>query len=237
MIRWRLSKPEADEVLSDYEEILAPHGGEEYNELMERLGDPHQAAKQLTDPHSYHRWLIAFVWMTFCLLIPLGLLLRGQFWKQPTALMCALLISGMVFSLVQFRPRSGKNFMPRGLRIALAGLVVLFATVSWVLGCLFTGAWNSWPAEWYGQTARLVLYLAGVTGVAAALLGLVKARLCNRRWSALYLLGLTSVVECTMILAFLTSLDSASGGVWMPYILQFVLLGAAGLVGTGVALC
>lgn len=237
MIRWRLSKPEADEVLSDYEGILAHCGEKEYDELVDRFGEPNQAAKQLTDPRSYRRWLIAFTCMAFCLLIPLWLLLKGQFWRQPTVLMVVLLILGMVFSLVQFRPRSEKNPMPRGLRPALVGLVVLLVVVSLVLACLITGVWSNLPAGWYGQIARLVLCLTGIAGVAGAFLGIVKARLCNRRWSALYLLGLTSVVECTMILAFLACLDTAFGVVWTPYILQFALVGAVGLVGTVVALC
>ena len=72
---------------------------------------------------------------------------------------------------------------------------------------------------------------------AAGLLGVVKARLDDRRWSALYILGLTAVAVCVLILAFLGSLDSASGGAWASYALPWGLLGAAGLVGTGVALC
>ena len=237
LVRWRLPKSEADGVLADYEEIFAHHQGEDGTTLTQNLGAPWQAARLLTEPHAYRRWLAAFAWMAFCLLLPLGLLLRGQFWSRPTVLMTALFLSGMAVSLMQFRPGTGKAPMPKGLRPALAGLAVLLAAVGWVLGCLFTGAWAGWPAEWYGLTARWVLTLTGAAGAAAGLLGVVKARLDNRHWSALYILGLTAVAVCVLILAFLTSLDSASGVAWASYALPWGLLGAAGLVGTGVSLC
>lgn len=232
LVRWRLPRAEAEGVLADYEEIFAHHRGEDDAALTRSLGEPRQAVGLLTQPGVYRRWLAAF-----CLVLPLGLLLRGRFWSEPTALMAGLLLSGMAVSLVQFWPRAGRGPMPRGLRPALAGLAVLLAAVGWVLGCLFTGAWSSWPAEWYGLTAWWVLRLTGAAGAAAGLLGVVKARLDDRRWSALYILGLTAVTVCVLILAFLGSLDSASGGAWASYALPWGLLGAAGLVGTGVALC
>ena len=237
LVRWRLPRAEAEGVLADYEEIFAHHRGEDDAALTRSLGEPRQAVGLLTQPGAYRRWLAAFAWMAFCLLLPLVLLLRGRFWSQPTALMAGLLLTGMAVSLAQFRPRARRGPMPRGLRPALAGLAVLLATVGWVLGCLFTGAWTSWPAEWYGLTAWWVLCLTGAAGAAAGLLGVVKARLDDRRWSALYILGLTAVAVCVLILAFLTSLDSASGVAWASYALPWGLLGAAGLVGTGVALC
>lgn len=226
LVRWRLPRAEAEGVLADYEEIFAHHRGEDDAALTRSLGEPRQAVGLLTQSGAYRR-----------LLLPLVLLLRGRFWGQPTALMAGLLLAGMAVSLAQFRPRAGKGPMPRGLRPALAGLAVLLAAVGWVLGCLFTGAWTSWPAEWYGLTAWWVLRLTGAAGAAAGLLGVVKARLDDRRWSALYILGLTAVTVCVLILAFLGSLDSASGGAWASYALPWGLLGAAGLVGTGVALC
>lgn len=237
LVRWRLPRAEAEGILADYEEIFAHHEGEDDATLTRSLGEPRQAVKPLTQPGVYRRWLAAFVWMAFCLLLPLGLLLRGQFWGQPTVWMAGLFLSGMAVSLAWFRPRAGGGPMPRGLRPALAGLAVLLAAVGWVLGCLFTGAWTNWPAEWYGRTAWWVLNLAGIAGAAAGLLGLVKARLSDRRWSALYILGLTAGTVCVLVLAFLTRLDGASEVAWASYVLPWGLLGAAGLAGTGVALC
>ena len=85
------------------------------------------------------------------------------------------------------------------------------------------------------MTAHWTLSLAGIVGAACGVLGLVRARISDRRWSALYILGLTVLVVCVMIHAFLGSLVIID--LWTPYAVKWCVLGAVGFVGTGVSLC
>ena len=43
VVRWRLQKSEADEVLNDYEEMLLNHAEYDNDSLIQELGEPLQA--------------------------------------------------------------------------------------------------------------------------------------------------------------------------------------------------
>lgn len=59
VLRWRLPKPEADEVLADYEEMFSQRP-EDDGRFIGGLGGPFQAARLFTEPKAYRRWLAAF---------------------------------------------------------------------------------------------------------------------------------------------------------------------------------
>ena len=74
----------------------------------------------------------------------------------------------------------------------------------------------------------------GLTG----LFGLVQARLGDRRWRAVYILGLTGVLTSLFVWSMLSSmsLDFSTG--WQtPLLIKLSLRTFAGLAGTAVALC
>ena len=82
----------------------------------------------------------------------------------------------------------------------------------------------------------------GISGTAAAvtgLFGLVKARMSDRRWRALYIMGLLVLVECVLVIANLVSMDlgSLSSGWWVSRTVSLSAIGLAGLAGAGVSLC
>lgn len=238
-VRWRLPKPEADAVLADYEELLRQRPAERDTALLEDLGTPAFAAKVLTEGKRYHLWLAAFGYLALCLLLPEVLLLRTSV-SSLTAPILVLMALGMGVSLLLFHPRreSAKHPMPKGLLLALGGMAVLLVAIGVVVGGLIGGVWQSIPPEWYGKTAYFTLCLAGIVSTALGLLGLVKARIVDRRWSALYLLGLTVLALCVLVLALLTTLDMPSGpDWWVPYVQRWTAVGVIGLVGTGVSLC
>lgn len=238
-VRWRLPAAEADLVLADYREILARRPEETETSLISDMGEPAQAARLLTQPRPYHRWLAAFGGMALCLLLPEAALLRGNFWRDPVVLMAALFILGTGTALAQFTPRrrSERSPLPRDLLFSLAGLAAVLAAAAAVLGCLTTESWKSLPPEWYGPSAHWTLCLTGTGSAAAGLLGLAKARMADRRWSALYILSLTALVLCVLMLAALVRLDGAAGAWWSGYGIKWGVIGLAGLVGTGAALC
>ena len=78
----------------------------------------------------------------------------------------------------------------------------------------------------------------GTGSAVIGLLGLVKARVDDRRWRALYTLALTVSVECVLVTAILHSLNAElSAGWWRTCAIHLCIIGAAGLICTGGCLC
>ena len=67
--------------------------------------------------------------------------------------------------------------------------------------------------------------------------GLIQSRLSDYRWRALYIMGLTVLIECTMTTVLLTSLSPLGVSWWIPYAISFSITGIFGLIITGVSLC
>ena len=69
-------------------------------------------------------------------------------------------------------------------------------------------------------------------------LGLVKARMSDYRWRALYVMGLLVLAECVLATAVLVSMDlRVSSDWWVSYGVRLSLLGLVGLAGVGASLC
>lgn len=241
-VRWRLPKPDADEVLSDYAEMLSQRPAEDDIRLVQELGDPVQAARLLTQPRAYRRWLIVFSLMAACLLLPEVMLLRARRggWSSEE-LVTALFLAGTAVALVWFRPAKGeeKKKLPGLLLPALAAVLVMLLAAGAILWGLASGIWESLPPRTYGAISTWVLCVAGTVAATAALWGLVKARISDRRWRALYVLGVAALAECTLVMLLLSSmsLDASIPNWWVEYALRWAAVGAVGLVGTGVSLC
>ena len=87
---------------------------------------------------------------------------------------------------------------------------------------------------------RELLVEGGITCALAAFAGLVLAKCYDRRWLALYVLGVTVAAMMGFVTFQLKSMDVSSGATDMlrSYLFaRLIPIGAAGLVGTGVALC
>lgn len=239
LVRWRLPKQEADAVVSDYAEMVSQAVAEKGEAYIRDLGEPAQAAQMLTERKAYVRWLAAFLVLAVCLLAPEALLLRASFYRQPLVSMAVCLVLGMVVSIALFHRRreSGAARLPKGLLLSLLGLGITLAAVGAVLGSLAWGAWKHWPLEWYGPTAMWALRLAGTAAAAAGLIGLVQARIRDRRWSALYVMALTLLALYVLAAAFLMRLDIPQASLWEQNAAAWGLFGAAGLAATGVLLC
>ena len=241
-VRWRLPKPEADEVLADYEALFSEHLLENDDAWIQDLGEPLEAARLLTEPKVYRRWLAAFGLMASCLLLPEYLLLRARFNQYPLGLMSILLAAGTAIALICFRPQrkeTARAPFPKGLCLMLSVLLLIMAAAAAVLAGLITGIWELLPPAWYG---RIAYWTMGISGTAAAVtgwFGLVKARMSDRRWRALYIMGLMVLVECVLVIANLVSMDlgSTTSGWWVSCAVSLSAIGLAGLAGAGVSLC
>ncbi len=241
-LRWRLPKSEADEVLADYDEIFSHNFEESKDVSIQKLGEPVQAAKLLSNPKVYYRWLAVFGIMTFCLLLPEFLLLRASFYHYPSILMYILFLLGLAVSIVWFRSGHGENqkaSVPKRLLPMLLSLIFITIATATIIVCLAMKVWEFIPFSLYGNIACWALQLTGTIAAAFGLFGLIKARLSDRRWRSLYVMGLTVLIECVLVLALLVSmsLDTASIYWWIPYITNFSIVGVIGLIGVGVSLC
>lgn len=235
--RWRLGHREAAEVVADYTELLEQRSPEQDNTLVEDLGKPEAAARLLTEEKSYRRWLWSFWAMMACLLLPELLLIGSYLIGQPRPIDGAFAL-GLALTLVWFHPGGEKTKRPRALLWILVAMAVLLAAAAAVLVCLFTGAWENLPLERYGPTAFYTLSLASTVAVAAGIFGMIRARTDDRRWAALYVLGLTTALLSLQIITALMSLYAADFQCLLQQEgLRWAVVGGIGLVGTGVVLC
>ncbi len=242
-LHWRLPKSEAEDILADYNDLLSQHLKDDPDFTIEKIGDPFQAARMLSDAKAYHRWLAAFGVMAFCLLVCEFLLLRSRFSVLSGAVAHILYLAGAAAALGWFFPRRRENRrspFPKGLLPLVLGMLALGAAVGAIIFlCITQTTWDLIPAALNGRAARWALWLIGTGASVVAVFGLIQARLSNRRWCSLYIMGLTLLTECVLVLMLLTSmsLDTSSLHWWMPYLLDFSLTGGVGLAAAGVSLC
>ena len=87
-------------------------------------------------------------------------------------------------------------------------------------------------------TVRLITCLNILIAGAAGMTGLIKSRLEDRRWRAMYIWGLTGVVLNSFLWQTFTSMNLESSVGWQgPYWIRLIFITAVGLLGTGVSLC
>lgn len=249
--RWRLPPQESEEAIADYRELIFREERDE-SKLVEELGEPVQAAHLLTDVKTYRRWLAVFAVLAFgvLLLAKWAYMAHSSFhfsfaeqWWYPVWVMAV----GLLLSLYWFR-RHGQKNGPLSKRLVLALAVVLIA------GCeVMYGIWDVTGALIYEQVSvntwqyRQQVYLVitammyvGTLSALAAFAGLVLAKCYDRRWLALYILGVTVAA----MIGFVTfnfkgiNLDYPTADMIRSYLFaRLIPIGAAGLIGTGVALC
>lgn len=249
--RWRLPPQESEEAIADYRELVFQAERDE-SKLVEELGEPVQAAHLLTDVKTYRRWLKMFAVLAFGLF----LLAKWAFmahssihfsfaeqWWYPVWVM----VVGLVLSLYWFRRHGQKNG-------AISKWLVLALAVVLIAGCVVMyGIWDVTGAVMYEQMSEhrwrllqqvhLVLtamMYVGTFSALAAFAGLVLAKCYDRRWLALYILGVTTAAT----IGFATfnfkglNLDYPTADMLRSYLFaRLIPIGAAGLLGTGVALC
>ena len=261
--RWCLPPAEAAEVLEDYREIIADRSVEE---LRRDLGSPWSAARQLAQPGAYRRWLAVFTVLAACLLLP-GVLpvlsvLSGMaifrfqaygvdwLWWFPG--LCdtivprrgGFFVAGTALALVWFRRGSGEGRsrnLPKGV-VPLLVLLLIGMAFQWLAAWLILAG----PAEILramtykiADAMRLTMTLDMFSMGAIGMFALVKARMTNRRWQAVYILALAGCILGLSIYALWTSMDiSFSDTGWQtPILLRYITITLLGFVGTGVSLC
>lgn len=257
--RWYLPPAEAAEVLEDYQEIVE---GRSEEELRRDLGTPRMVVKQLAQPKEYHRWLAVFAALTVCIGLPaitpfwqelslnvFKLFRFYWFWdigKRIIPFIWVFFAVGMVLSLAWFRRGSGKKTgraVPKGvlplLAVLLAGMACLWAFESILLRERWDIINALAPTPVRASMMRLTLCVDIFSMGLIGLLGLVKSRLEDRRWGAVYVLGLAGTILGLLVWGFLTSLNFGGfvPGWQIPFIARYAFVTLAGIVGTAVSLC
>ena len=179
-------------------------------------------------------------------------------------------LAGTLLSLAVFRRREGEEKKPLPkwiflwLLLLLAGMGLAWFVV-WNVSATpehFLTKWVELPpppqdqgggTAWKGTTSLVLVVMAGwlewgccaLPGV-AGMIGLVRARMRDRRWSGVYVLALTLAVLALAVIAMLYQFsgirpgdyyNDLTDGWFRRYILRFALITVTGLVGAGVSLC
>ena len=251
--RWYLPPTEAAEVLEDYQEIVE---GRSEEELRRDLGKPWSAARQLAQPKEYRRWLAVFAVLAVCIGLPATMVFLSElsnafswFWNVRQTrifLTWVFFAAGMGVSLFWFRRNVKRKEGRAVFRRVLPRLVLVLAGMAWIWFLVWLVLGEHWELlDALFSTYPLVntLHLSiGVDVFAVGLIGLtglVRARLEDRRWLAVYVLALSGVILVLSFWAVLTSLSLGSSipGWQIPFRARYMFVTLAGLVGTAVALC
>lgn len=227
--RWRLSAQEAEEVISDYAEMMDDTG----EALEEKWGTPTQAARLLGNTTAYYKWLALFGILTAFLVFSGLPILSWRLWNDSYLIAFGSVLTGLVLALWAFRPHRRPCPRPKGLLSALGLTFLLSGGVIYLMVMLLKGEIPSTTdIGWrYANLLRVSSVIAVVTGVWA----LVAARTKAYHWRALYVACLMCVRICWSLSAVLSSMNLEMGD-----ILAEVYLYCGGLLGiglVGVILC
>lgn len=253
--RWQLTPAEAQTMLDDYEEILN-HSSYSEDEIPGELSAPWQAARLLAEPRHYRRWLVVFTLLSACLLLPAlspagPMLDLWELLRYSPFLQMLLFLLGLTLSFFWFQAtgvRKAENKLPKGM-LPLLLLLSAASLVTWAAIYLIlfraqelvhitqqmengTFPYPLHPSQILVWILKSICFLSALAGE----YGLIQARLADRRWRALYTLGITT---CFLSLAILMALTSLYFPVdWRSSCMQScILLTVAGLAGTGASLC
>ncbi len=244
---WRLPYTEAEDVISDYREIISQSARSE-EELQRDLGKPWQVVRLVTQPEGYRRWVFVFVLLTaFLLLLPV---IRNSSLQRRylDVLPFLFLVLGLALSWAWFQWQGVRGLghtPPRGLLwlllLQVAGMVVVWLSI-WISLFrmdIFLHLMESSGGRISGSTLHSILSCVLWLAIGTGILGLIQARLGDRRWRALYVLGLTIVLLSASLLALLCRMDltPAREAWWLPYLGQYLMISLIGGIGTGISLC
>ncbi len=260
--RWMLPRAEAEDVIADYRDIAADP------EMLRGLDKPRNVIRPLTQKKPYYTWLAAFAVMAVCILAVgfSGTFIGYPFWmllfdggRGGPCYVPQVAALGAITALVWFRLCGRKEErLSRAVPVLLGVCLLCIAGV--LLFCwacsrdfeAFTNAWGTMTA-WIGPNKDLPIsrsfYLPRMAmcygSPILALIGaysLIKARMGDRRWAAVYVLALTAITISLLVVYRTGYMDVTDTNTTVEELSRQMLfrysgIAAIGLVGTGVSLC
>lgn len=234
IVYWRFSKKEAEGIISDYGEFLAEANACD-EQLINKFGTPNRAISRLTDLKTYGLWLAAFSVMAACIGISASYMFLSEV-NMP--LVSCLFVLGLLIAVFWFFRKDEaperKKALPKGLP---AFMLTLLAAICAAVALFLIGLGTASVERC--RLIRLAIRWIGFLSAVAGFLGLIGARLNDRRWRAVYVLGFTSAMLCLLVLSIVQSLtlDITAPLWWLPYLYRGIGIFIAGLIAAGVALC
>lgn len=232
--RWQLEHSEAEDVLSDYQDLVRSRSEEE---LLRDFGPPSKVIQLVRQPGPYNLWMVVFVVLT--VLLPLS----SPFHLK--AMVPALLLAFVWFQLRGTRENGER--LPRGFIPVMSVQAVLFLFVWVLIYCSMNTEIISWLAnlEHPGRVGPFFYHCLCVIRGGSFLLGLyglVSARLGDRRWRAVYIFALLTITLAGALIAVLRNMDLGGflGSMikgFLPELWNCLFITGIGLAGTGVSLC
>lgn len=239
--RWYLPPVEAAEVLEDYQELIEREPRSE-EALLRDVGRPREAARRLAQAKIYRRWLAVFILLAACMLVPAAMTLDHVYWNPILNLVYEIApCLGFALSFAWFQRNGNREeTLPKGIVPLLAVLLLGMAWVwfwNWVLLAERFDVFSFISPD-SGWMVSLTLELDILAAALIGMFALVKARLGDRRWRAVYVWGLTVAVLGVILWGMLNSMTFDPSADWqLPYILRLAFITVIGLVGTGVSIC
>lgn len=235
-VRWRVSETDANEIISDYDEILSQWPDNQDDAIIENIGEPVQVARMLVQKKEYHRWLLVFCSLIFCLFLQESVLLGISFGRGSSLIVNWFFLLGLVISLLYIIPHHKiKDKRSRSLLVLLLVMLVSTAVGFIFLIGLLMQLWTTIPDSQYGPISYCVLLFLGTTSAILGVYGLVQARLENRRWIVLYVLGLSILTACAIFFIKQTSLYCNWSDI--SIFSNLIFLCAGSILGMVISLC
>lgn len=254
--KWMLPPQEAEDVITDYRDIVSDP------ELLRGLGRPREVVRPLAQKRPYRTWLAVFAMLAACILIlgvsptaigyPFWLFFFDVWAEYPLGPLLAVLEAAA--ALVWFRRQGHKEErLPKAIPILLAvllayiGGVLLFCWANardyegfiamWGTMKPLIGPNNSVPRSMYLSHLAMI-YTCPLIAL-AGMFGLANARMGDRRWAAVYVLAITAILTALLVLHLATNLTVYENAQALAgrMLARCSITAVIGLIGTGVALC
>lgn len=230
---WKFSREEAVDIINDYM-LLAEDAYMQGDDFMSQIGSPVQAMAQIQGMSRYRLWLLAFGWMFFCmagLTVELFSYTQNRYWDV------FLLATGVMVSVGWFfKAEKGyvyKRPVSKQIIILLLIMTILLCIEWWMF---VIGNYSS--SLQFADFFRFMILSIGSLSVAIGMLGIVIAKLSDRRWRSIYTVALTVLSNSVFIFSIChdITLDRTIECWYTPYILQGGSIVAIGIFATIISL-
>lgn len=210
-LHWYLPEPEANEVLEDYQDMQR-QAAEDGEVFPPKEDDPQKIARSLSDRREYIRWLLAFGAMLACPLAVAVYMINNHIpifdWYEPLFFIKIFFWLGLLAALLwnrrcrQHQPAVSRP--PRLLAgcaaLALFNVISLGLAIFWTVWIMITPYYSMWVN---GKMMNTYISLVCLTNVLYCLAAVLRGRLENRRWLALYIIGITLLLGAMLYLDYL----------------------------------
>ncbi len=219
---WKFQKQEADDIVNDYNVLLM--NSVENNDDFFFTNSPAQAIHQLGNPTSYKLWIMLFVLTLVCIS---GLLVELFSNSQHRLWDAGLFGVGLIAPTVWFR-YTERDYRYQKSAYPLIAIFLFMIIVVLYCECQMIHAYYSLVEVKAAKSSLLqaakelyfVVKSVGTFSATISIIGLVLAKLHDRRWCAVYTAALTVLSGSVFLFSILHDihLDKTVSTWWIPYL-------------------